>query len=85
MASPKKIGMHNSIPEYASTANISTTPSFHIHGVATFIPSKERLRCCFLLEYIQTSQGLSSNKEMEPKRKNEGERKKISFEKKKKR
>jgi hypothetical protein len=26
LASPKHIGVHNSTPEYASTANISTTP-----------------------------------------------------------
>jgi hypothetical protein len=42
LASPKNIGMHNFIPEYASTTNISTTPPFHIHGIAMFIPSKER-------------------------------------------
>jgi hypothetical protein len=27
LASPKNIGVHNSTPEYASIANISTTPS----------------------------------------------------------
>jgi hypothetical protein len=26
LASPKNIGVHNSTPKYASTANISTTP-----------------------------------------------------------
>jgi hypothetical protein len=26
LASPKNIGVHTSIPEYASTTNISTTP-----------------------------------------------------------
>jgi hypothetical protein len=77
--------MHNSIPKCASTGNISTTPSFHIHGVGTYIPSKERMKCCFLVEYIQTSQSLSSNIETQPKRKKEGERKKISVEKKKER
>jgi hypothetical protein len=27
LASPKNIGVHNSTPKYASTANISTTPT----------------------------------------------------------
>jgi hypothetical protein len=28
-------------------------PYFHIHGVATFIPSKENLKFIFLLKYFQ--------------------------------
>jgi hypothetical protein len=66
--------MHNSIPEYASTTNISTTPTFHIHGV----------KFCFLLEYFQKSLSSSSNKEAEQKRKKRG-RKKISVENKRER
>jgi hypothetical protein len=76
--------MHNSIPKCASTGNISTTPSFHIHGVGTYIPSKERMKCCFLVEYIQTSQSLSSNIDT-TKKKKRGRKKKISVEKKKER
>jgi hypothetical protein len=34
LASPNNIGVHNSILEYASTANIYTTPHFHNHGLA---------------------------------------------------
>jgi hypothetical protein len=34
LASPKNIGVHNSTPEYTSTANISTTPLLHNHGLA---------------------------------------------------
>jgi hypothetical protein len=61
--------MQNSILEYASTANISTTPPFHIHDVATFIPSKERLKFYFLLKYFQKTLSSSSNKEPEQKKK----------------
>jgi hypothetical protein len=81
LASPKKFGMHNSIPKCVSTGNISTTPSFHIHGVGTYILSKERMKCCFLVEYIQTSQSLSSNIDTTEKKKR-GRKKKISVEKK---
>jgi hypothetical protein len=34
LASPKKFGVHNSTLEYVSTANISTTPHLHNHGLA---------------------------------------------------
>jgi hypothetical protein len=55
LASSRNIGVHNSIPEYVSTADIYTTPHFHNRGSA--IPFhfiwKEIFEECFYHQNLQ--------------------------------
>ena len=67
LASAKNIDVHNSIMEYASTVNNSTTPPFHIHSVA--ISWEIKFEKVFSSNIFKNSWASSNNETEQRKRK----------------